>query len=225
MTRREPPLDYPFRARLKQLRREKNLTQKQIGDAVNLSPITISGWEIGKSMPDAQTLPLLADFLGVSIDYLLGREAAPLPSAAHQVAFAPVFGNLRYHRGQLQCLDYRGAYPLPTELQDHAGEGGLVVVIAPPDAKKESGLCPGDRVALWVGLPFEDGELCGVLIGTKPLQLLRVTRINAADASGYALQNADATQPAERFPGDQAERVYIVGPCAGLWKFSHRLTK
>jgi hypothetical protein len=48
---------------------------------------------------------------------------------------------------------------------------------------------------------------------------------NESGASGYALQNADATQPPERFPSDQAERMYIVGPCAGLWKFSHRLTK
>jgi len=223
MTRREPPLDYPFRARLKQLRREKNLTQKQIGDAVNLSPITISGWEIGKSMPDAQTLPLLADFLGVSIDYLLGRETAPLPVAASQVAFAPVFGNLRYHRGQLQCLDYRGAHPLPTELQDRAGEGGLVVVIAPPDAKKESGLCPGDRVALWVGLPFDDGELCGVLIGTQPLQLLHVRRVNEANGVGYALQGADAAAQPELFLDGQAARVHIVGPYASLWRFSPRL--
>ena len=225
MTRRETPLDYPFRERLKQLRNEKKLTQKQIGEAVGLSPITVSGWELGRSLPDAQTLPVLADFLGVSIDTLMGRENKIQPDFRQHVVFAPVFGELRYRRGELHCLDYRGAHPLPAELQDQAGEGGLVVVIAPPEAKKESGLCPGDRAALWVGLPFDDGELCGVLVGTRPLQLLHVRRVNGAEGSGYALQGAAAAAQPELFLGDQSACVHVVGPCASLWTLSPRLSR
>ena len=215
MTRRETPLDYPFRVRLKQLRNEKNLTQKQIGDAVDLSPITVSGWEIGRSLPDAQTLPVLADFFGVSIDFLLGREETAPPDRTHQAIFAPVFGSLRYRRSQLQCLDYQGTHPLPVELQGHAGTGGILVVILPPS----------DRVALWVGLPFEEGELCGVLLGTEPLQLRRVKRVNVGNETGYELQDPDSAAPAELYLGNQTARIHIVGPYAGLWRGSPRIGK
>lgn len=213
MTRRETPLDYPFRVRLKQLRNEKNLTQKQIGDAVDLSPITVSGWEIGRSLPDAQTLPVLADFFGVSIDFLLGREETAPPDRTHQAVFAPVFASLRYRRGQLQCLDYRGTHPLPAELQRHAGTGGILVVILPS----------GDRAVLWVGLPFDDGELCGVLLGTAPLQLRHVKRATVENETGYALQDPGSAAPAELYLGAQSAQVHIIGPCAGIWKSSPRL--
>jgi transcriptional regulator with XRE-family HTH domain len=215
MTRRETPLDYPFRVRLKQLRNEKNLTQKQIGDAVDLSPITVSGWEIGRSLPDAQTLPLLADFFGVSIDFLLGREETAPPDRTHQAIFAPVFGSLRYRWGQLHCLDYRGTHPLPAELQEYAGTGGILVVVMPS----------GEHVALWVGLPFEEGELCGVLMRAEPLQLRRVKQVTVGNETGYELQDPGLAAPDELYLGEQSDSVHIIGPCAGVWRGSPRLQK
>lgn len=52
------------------LRKEKGLTQEQLAAALNLSPQAVSKWETGISQPDTQTLPLIADYFNVSIDYL-----------------------------------------------------------------------------------------------------------------------------------------------------------
>ncbi|MCU9808335.1 helix-turn-helix domain-containing protein [Paraclostridium sp. AKS46] len=62
-----------FGKRLKLLRTNLNLTQKQLGKNLNLSQRAISSYENGLRFPDEQILNLIADYFNVSIDYLLGR--------------------------------------------------------------------------------------------------------------------------------------------------------
>lgn len=59
--------------RLKQLRKEANLTQKDLADKLNISKGSIAMYETGKRSPDNEILSIIADFFGVSTDYLLGR--------------------------------------------------------------------------------------------------------------------------------------------------------
>ena len=57
------------------LRKRKGITQEQLAGALNISPQAISKWETNTSFPDAQTLPLIAEYFNVSIDYLYyGKE-------------------------------------------------------------------------------------------------------------------------------------------------------
>ncbi len=65
-------MDNTFNATLKRIRKEKAVTQEQLADAVGVSPQAVSKWEIS-SFPDAQLLPDIAAFLGVTIDELYGR--------------------------------------------------------------------------------------------------------------------------------------------------------
>ena len=60
--------------RLEELRKEKDLLQKDVASAVNHSITCISDWERGKREPSIDDLIRLADFFGVSIDYLVERE-------------------------------------------------------------------------------------------------------------------------------------------------------
>ena len=60
--------------RLKELREEKKLTQKEVADAVNGTQSNLAKWEKGKIQPVADSIIRLADFFGVSTDYLLGRS-------------------------------------------------------------------------------------------------------------------------------------------------------
>ncbi len=59
--------------RLKELRDEKNLLQKDIAKYLNISTSAYGYYEQGKRNPDTETVKNLADFFGVSADYLLGR--------------------------------------------------------------------------------------------------------------------------------------------------------
>ncbi len=63
-----------FIERLKELRENKNLSQSQLAKNTGLNQTTISSWEIGKRIPSAQAIIVLAKYFGVSADYLLGLE-------------------------------------------------------------------------------------------------------------------------------------------------------
>ena len=58
---------------IKKLREKRNVTQVRLSTAVDVAQETISAYESGKSMPSADTLIRIADFLNTSTDYLLGR--------------------------------------------------------------------------------------------------------------------------------------------------------
>lgn len=59
--------------RIKYLRISKGINQEELGKKLGLVKSTISMYENNKSTPDADMLTRLADYFGVSIDYLLGR--------------------------------------------------------------------------------------------------------------------------------------------------------
>lgn len=62
-----------FSNRLKKLRIEKNLLQRELAEMLNLTRPAITYYELGKRFPDQGTLKKIADFFDVSIDYLVGR--------------------------------------------------------------------------------------------------------------------------------------------------------
>ena len=59
--------------RFAELLKEKGLTAYRISKEINVSQSTLSDWKKGKSTPKTDKLQLIADYLGVSIDYLVGK--------------------------------------------------------------------------------------------------------------------------------------------------------
>ena len=59
---------------LKELRKEKNLTQEQLAETLNVSRRTISRWETGSNMPDLDLLIEIADLYQVDLRELLNGE-------------------------------------------------------------------------------------------------------------------------------------------------------
>ncbi|CEP67835.1 Cro/C1-type helix-turn-helix domain [Moorella glycerini] len=66
-----------FAERLTRLRERKGLTQEDLAKKLNISRSALSLWEIGKREPNFETTTKIADFFGVSVDYLLGRTDDP----------------------------------------------------------------------------------------------------------------------------------------------------
>ena len=57
---------------IRELRKDRGLTQGQLAKIIASTQDTISLWELGKSYPDVTNLIKLAKFFNVSTDYLLG---------------------------------------------------------------------------------------------------------------------------------------------------------
>lgn len=58
--------------RIRELREDKDLTQKQLGQILNMSQTGYSQYEIGKNDIPTKILIELANFYNTSIDYILG---------------------------------------------------------------------------------------------------------------------------------------------------------
>ena len=62
-----------FANNLRKLRKEKKLSQAELGEILKLSQRTISSYENRERFPDQNTLNNIADYFEVSVDFLLGR--------------------------------------------------------------------------------------------------------------------------------------------------------
>lgn len=59
--------------KVKALCNDKNITQKQLADIIGINQNTIKTWE--NKLPNSDTLVKIADYFGVTTDYLLGRSS------------------------------------------------------------------------------------------------------------------------------------------------------
>lgn len=62
-----------------ELRQDKGLTQKELGDILCVSSGTISNYENGVHLPDVDKVIALVNYFHVTTDYLLGRTSSNLP--------------------------------------------------------------------------------------------------------------------------------------------------
>lgn len=65
-----------FAENLKQIRKEKNLSQEELAELLNVSRQSISKWEQGTGYPEAEKLLLLSRRLNLSLDALMASEIA-----------------------------------------------------------------------------------------------------------------------------------------------------
>ena len=87
-------------AKIKQLRKERDLTQEQLAEYLNVSISAVSQWESGKTLPDISLILPLANFFDVSTDTLFGRcEQAKEEIIAEYDQKSIEYGN----RGEVQA--------------------------------------------------------------------------------------------------------------------------
>lgn len=69
-----------------QLRKEQNLTQKELAERLHVTDKAVSKWETGKGFPDLKLLEPLAQVLNVSLVELLQGERTPSPTLTKEEA-------------------------------------------------------------------------------------------------------------------------------------------
>lgn len=63
--------------RIKRLRTNAELTQSELAKYLGLERSTLTKYETGERRPDMNQLCKIADFFGVSVEYLIGRDTPP----------------------------------------------------------------------------------------------------------------------------------------------------
>ncbi|MGT2714472.1 helix-turn-helix domain-containing protein [Streptococcus pluranimalium] len=95
-----------FPKRLKSLRKEAKLTQKDIAEKFGFSQPAYQQWESGKKKPSAETLDKFASFFNVSTDYLLGNTEIKNPN---ELDIEKVKSSLK------KSLGFNGSTDIPEE--------------------------------------------------------------------------------------------------------------
>lgn len=68
--------------RIKELREDRDLRQSDVAAATGIDQRTLSNYETGKTNPDSFAIIKLAEFFGVTCDYLLGVNDVSVPNKA-----------------------------------------------------------------------------------------------------------------------------------------------
>ena len=94
---------------LKELRKDKGLTQEQLAEKLNVSGRTVSRWETGSNMPDIGMLVELADFYETSIPEIIAgeRKSENMDQQTRETAAAMAeYGRNEVKSGKLKVIGY-----------------------------------------------------------------------------------------------------------------------
>ena len=69
--------------KLKEIRKQRKMSQAKLAEKLGVSRSTVSMWEIGASQPDNDNLLQLAQILNISLDVLLGNDASSAEDASY----------------------------------------------------------------------------------------------------------------------------------------------
>lgn len=67
--------------KIKELREKYGLPQKAFAADIGVTQPTVSDWESGRKVPSAKSTAKIADYFGVTVDYILGREESNVTGA------------------------------------------------------------------------------------------------------------------------------------------------
>ena len=158
-----------FSDRLKQLRREHELTQQALADRLEISKSSVNMYERGEREPGIQTLEAIADIFNVDMDYLLGKSDIPSRAAeekaANLIPFAPnhripILGRIRaglplYAEEHIEGYTY-------TELN---GGGEYFALRVTGDSMNSCRIGDGDTLIIRRQECVENGQIAVVLVG------------------------------------------------------------
>lgn len=188
-------------SRLRYLRKQDDITQQQLADAIGVAKSTISMYENGQREPDFETLESLADYFNVEMStFFPGGNSIP--------GIFPLPASKSYPLvGDIACGTPILAEQNITEYVDFPGDLHADFCLrCRGDSMIEARIYDGDIVFVRQQPDVEDGEIAVVLIGEETT-LKRVYRSGGA----LTLMPANPAYPPMVYTGDQLDQVRILG--------------
>lgn len=194
--------------KIRELRKERKLTMKKLGQIVGVSESTISLYENGKRQPDYDTLQKLADYFDVSVDYLLGREEPPklppnmFPLTDSTAAMIPIVATVRggwngvpepVYDGTMAVYDRKN----PQEYVWMQVDGDSMA----PDIKN------GDYVLVHIQPTAENSEIVVAMLDGEEGTVKKYQR----DENGVMLIPLNTQHPTRFISNDQLDQFLIYG--------------
>lgn len=143
--------------RIKEVRKRKKITAKQLADHIKVAESTMSLYESGKREPDFNTVLKISNYLGVSVDYLLGNDSTIQANRGIKI---PVYGNVAAGIPIEAITDIEDYEEITEEL---AASGEYIALKIKGDSM-EPKMSDGDVVIVRIQPHVENGEIAIVMI-------------------------------------------------------------
>lgn len=205
-----------FSSRIRELRKERGLKQQDIADMLFIDKTTVSKWEVGANFPNQNIQNALADFFGVTVDYLLGRSdsrTTPLPSDG--VIEYPVIGSVRAGMGGNVVSEETGDTRLVAVSAVHGRADDYFVLRVRGDSMYPEVL-DGDCVLVRKTPSVESGSMAVVLYDGDCATVKWVRCVEGEDWVDLIPNNP--TFPPARISGADLENCKILGEVVDIMR-------
>lgn len=187
--------------RIRALRAQNGIRQADLAKALRVSQAALSGYETGKFQADISTYIEMANFFGVSLDYLLGK---PEPSQSGAVP-VPVLGDVAAGLPLLaeeNILDYE-------EVSPEVAASGEIFGLRVKGSSMEPRIAPGDVVIVRKQENVDTGDTAVVLINGDSATVKKVKK----ETNGITLISNNPAYDPMYFSNDdiQCLPVTIIG--------------
>lgn len=199
--------------RIRELRKKRCMTMKELGAVVGLAESTISQYETGKREPDNETLLRLGEFFNTSVDYLLGRETAtdgpPDPSVPGS-KWIPVIGTIPAGtpvEAIEEILDYE-------EISPQMASQGEYFALKIKGQSMEPKISDSDVVIVRKQDDCDSGDVAVVLVNGNEATVKRIKK----EPSGIMLIPSNPSYEPKFYSNEQVENlpVRIIGKVVEL---------
>lgn len=199
---------------LRKLRREKDLTQKELALKLHVSDAAVAMWESGKRTPDIETLKKIASILGTSIDALTGHTDDSFVPPAINVR------PIRTHKipllGEIACGEPIFAEEnKETFISADSNIKADFCLIAKGESMINADIKDGDVVFIKTQPIVNDGEIAAVIIEDEAT-LKRV--YYDKENNTLVLQAENPRYKPMIFKNEELEKIRILGKIVALYR-------
>ncbi|HPD89009.1 MAG TPA: XRE family transcriptional regulator [Oscillospiraceae bacterium] len=190
--------------RIKELRKEKMLSMREVARQLNIPYTTYVNYEKGYREPNSETLIAIADFYHTSLDYLLGKD--PSPQIARNIipvpdmVLIPLLGTIACGEPILAEENIDGYVKSPAYAE------ASFALTCKGDSMIDARILDGDIVLIRQQSDVDNGDIAAVLIENEAT-LKRVYK----DKDGITLVAANQKYAPWRITGPELEEVRILG--------------
>ena len=186
---------------LKILRNQKGWSQMEMARRLCVSQGTYSLWENDKVKIDNESLQNLADFFGVSVDYILGREESNRPPKSRRGKWIPVYGEIAAGipiEAIEDIIDYE-------EIPDEMAATGDYIALRIKGDSMEPRIKEGDVVIIRRQENVENGEIAAVMVNGDNATLKQIKR----EDNGLWLISSNQAYPPVFYTRKECENLPI----------------
>ena len=204
--------------RMRELRTEKSMTMKSVSEALNIPYTTYVNYEKGDREPNSEMLIAIANFFGVTIDYLIGRSNSrddarinfQPPEITDDVVVFPVVGDIAAGYDEIAVENWTGdTVSIPTEYLKGRERSEFFVLRVVGDSMYPLYIA-GDRVLILKQPTLNrSGDVGAVLYEDECATLKKIEYVTGED--WMKLIPLNPAYPPKTITGEQLEHCRVIG--------------